>query len=103
MEPYLLGIDIGTGSTKAVAMDTTGQFIDVSQHYYPVKNPQPGYSEQDPEVILQAFSSCITDMVIKTGQSPYAISLSSAMHSVIPVDADGKALVDMITWADSRS
>ena len=103
MEPYLLGIDIGTGSTKAVAMDTTGQFIGVSQHYYPVKNPQPGYSEQDPEVILQAFSSCITDMVIKTGQSPYAISLSSAMHSVIPVDADGKALVDMITWADSRS
>jgi gluconokinase len=103
MQPYLLGIDIGTGSTKAVAISFTGEALDVSQHYYPVKSPQAGYSEQDPALIFDAFISCIKDTVKKTGYAPYAISLSSAMHSVIPVDTDGKALADMITWADARS
>lgn len=103
MQPYLLGIDIGTGSTKAVAVNFDGQAFAVLQHYYPVKSPKPGYSEQDPELILEAFNNCITDSVKKIGTAPYAISLSSAMHSVIPVDEKGNALADMITWADARS
>jgi len=103
MQSYLLGVDIGTGSTKAVAVNFNGEAFDVAQHYYPVKNPQPGYSEQDPALILDAFINCITDIVKKTGAAPHVISLSSAMHSVIPVDDNGKALADMITWADSRS
>lgn len=103
MREYLLGIDIGTGSTKAVAIDFNGKSVGVSQHFYPVKSPQPGYSEQNPELILDAFKNCIIDIVKKTGPQPYAISLSSAMHSVIPVNLNGKALADMITWADARS
>jgi len=103
MQPYFLGIDIGTGSTKAVAVDFNNQVIDVAQHYYPVNSPQPGYSEQEPELILAAFSSCINDIVKQSGHTPYAISLSSAMHSIIPVDQQGKALAAMMTWADTRS
>jgi gluconokinase len=103
MQNYLLGIDIGTGSTKAVAVGFNAEPIGISQHYYPVKSPQPGYSEQDPDVIFEAFTNCIIDIVKKLGHPPYAVSLSSAMHSVIPVDANGNALADMITWADARS
>ena len=103
MAAYLLGIDIGTGSTKAVAVDTDGKSVGSSQHYYPAHSPQPGYSEQDPEIIFKAFVNCITDVVKAIGNSPIAISLSSAMHSVIPVDKNGDALAPMITWADSRS
>ncbi len=103
MQPYLLGIDIGTGSTKAVAINFGGETLGVSQHYYPVKSPQPGYNEQDPELILAAFINCITDIVKQIGTSPDAISLSSAMHSVICADQNGKALADMMTWADARS
>src|SRR5580698_9168807 len=103
MQPYLLGIDIGTGSTKAVAVNFNGETLGMSQHYYPVKSPQPGYSEQDPELILTAFIKCITDIVEQIGTSPDAISLSSAMHSVICADQNGKALADMMTWADARS
>lgn len=100
--PYILGIDIGTGSTKAVAVGLQGNVLNIAQHYYPVKTPKPGYNEQDAEVILAAFLSCITDSVKSVGQ-PLAISLSSAMHSVIPIDNNGKALADMMTWADARS
>jgi gluconokinase len=103
MQSYSLGVDIGTGSTKAVAVDFSGEAFEVTQKYYPVKSPQPGYSEQDPALILDAFINCINDMVKKTGSAPHAISLSSAMHSVIPVDGNGTALADMITWADARS
>ena len=103
MQAYLLGIDIGTGSTKAVAVDLEGKSVGSSQHYYPVDSPQAGYSEQDPEIIFKAFVNCITDAVKAIGNLPIAISLSSAMHSVIPVDKNGNALAPMITWADSRS
>jgi gluconokinase len=103
MQPYLLGIDIGTGSTKAVAINFKGESLGVAQHYYPVKSPQPGYNEQDPELILAAFTTCIKDIVKKLGEAPVAISFSSAMHSVICVDGNGKPLADMMTWADARS
>ena len=103
MQAYLLGIDIGTGSTKAVAVNLEGKSVGSSQHYYPAHSPQPGYSEPDPEIIFKAFVNCITDVMATIGNSPIAISLSSAMHSVIPIDANGDALAPMITWADSRS
>ncbi|HEY5325675.1 MAG TPA: gluconokinase [Mucilaginibacter sp.] len=103
MQPYLLGIDIGTGSTKAVAVNFNGDTLGTSRHYYPVNIPQPGYSEQDPELILGAFFNCICDIVKQTGEAPVAISLSSVMHSVICVDQNGKPLAGMMTWADARA
>jgi gluconokinase len=103
MQPYLLGIDIGTGSTKAIAVTLNGQGLDAAQHYYPIKSPKPNYSEQNPTAIFEAFISCVADVVKKMGYGPQAISFSCAMHSVIPVDAQGNALADMLTWADARS
>ncbi|MDE3214582.1 MAG: gluconokinase, partial [Bacteroidota bacterium] len=54
MEQYVIGIDIGTGSTKALAVTGNGSVIASSQNYYPTLNPRPGFSEQDPELIWQA-------------------------------------------------
>jgi len=100
---YVLGVDIGTGSVKAVAVDLKCQSFADNQLYYSYNAPKPGYHEQDPEQIWGAFKTCIEGIVAKTGTPPLAISLSSAMHSLIAVDADGNALAPMITWADSRS
>jgi len=100
---YILGIDIGTGSTKAVAVDLNYRAFDSSQYFYPTQSPSPGYSEQHPEVIWQAFQKSISAIVEKLGSAPVAISLSSAMHSLIAVDSHGEALMPMMTWADQRS
>jgi gluconokinase len=100
---YILGIDIGTGSTKAVAVDYNGKAIHTEQVAYPTLSPQPGHSEQAPEIIWQAFVKCILRSIEALQQAPQGISLSSAMHSFIPVDATGKPLMNMITWADNRS
>ncbi|SHG79701.1 gluconokinase [Pedobacter caeni] len=100
---YILGIDIGTGSTKAVALNLNYEPIDSVQEYYSSDSPKPGYSEQDPEVIWTAFKDCVRKMTSRMGCDPQVIGLSSAMHSLISVDENGVPLAPMMTWADSRS
>jgi len=102
-QKYFVGIDLGTGSTKAVAVDINGSVICTAQHHYPTLHPQAGYSEQDAELIWQAFVQCLNDITAQTGAEPTAISFSSAMHSIMPVDADGNALSNAILWSDARS
>ncbi|MGN8069447.1 gluconokinase [Mucilaginibacter sp. 22184] len=103
MKPYILGIDIGTGSTKAVALTLTGEALGVVQNHYPINNPEPGYSEQDPLLIWHAFVKCMQDITARVGYAPVTVSFSSAMHSIILVDETGTPLSPMITWADARS
>ncbi len=100
---YIIGIDIGTGSTKAVAVNTSGDAVHTEQASYPTLHPEPTYSEQAPELIWQAFIKCLQRTVTALKSEPAAIALSSAMHSLIPVDKNGSPLMNMITWADNRS
>jgi gluconokinase len=103
MKPYILGLDIGTGSTKGVALSLTGEVLASSQGHYLILQPQPGYSEQDPEIIWQALVKCVQDVIGELKYQPEAVSFSSAMHSLLLVDQQGTALANMITWADTRS
>lgn len=101
---YFLGVDIGTGSTKAVAInEATDEILSVEQASYPTFHPAPLYSEQDPEQIWQAFVQCINSIVLRLGQAPEAIGFSTAMHSVIPIDNKGQPISSMMIWADGRS
>lgn len=100
---YILGIDIGTGSVKVVALDLNHTPIAVFQEHYPAYSPEPGYSEQDPELIWQAFVRCILKTMAHLKGKPLAVGLSSAMHSVVAIDEHAHALAPMMTWADNRS
>jgi gluconokinase len=100
---YFIGIDIGTGSTKAVAVNTSGEPLHVTQVSYPTYSPEPTYSEQSPELIWQALVKCLLSMIDHFKEKPRGIVFSSAMHSVIPIDENGMPLMNMIIWADNRS
>jgi gluconokinase len=100
---YVLGVDIGTGSVKAVAVELKCQSFEVCQRHYSFSSPKPGYHEQDPELILNAFIDSIRTIIDKIGSQPLAVGLSSAMHSLIAVDKNCRPLAPMITWADNRS
>ena len=102
MMDHVLGIDIGTGSTKAVSVDLQGKPFAEYQEMYPFSSPKPGYHEQDPAQIWVAFKKTIQGIIRKTGQ-PMAVGLSSAMHSLIAVDEYCVALAPMMTWADNRA
>ena len=103
MQEYVIGVDIGTGSTKATALNKEGKVIAVSQFYYPTSNPQAGYSEQDPEIIWQAFAKCINEIISKVKQVPHTVSLSSCMHSLLVMNSNNQPITPLITWADTRS
>jgi gluconokinase len=100
---YIIGIDIGTGSAKAIAMTHEGTIIADSQFFYPTKNTQPGYSEQDPDVIWKAFADCIKKIIRILKYPPVSISLSSAMHSLMVLNKKNQPITPLITWADTRS
>ena len=74
-----------------------------SQIFYKTINPEPGYSEQDPEIIWNAFVECIKEITANTNQVPLAVSLSSAMHSLLVVNNKNIAITPLITWEDTRS
>ncbi|TWR25655.1 gluconokinase [Mucilaginibacter achroorhodeus] len=103
MQKYYLGVDLGTGSAKAVAIDADGNTLATAQDHYNFLQPQPGYAEQDPELIWQAFLSCLQQIDDQLKETPVAISFSSAMHSVMAVDITGRPLVNAMLWSDARS
>src|SRR5690606_15551733 len=102
-EEYFLGVDIGTGSTKAVALNKEGKPFEEAQFFYPTTSVQAGYSEQDPELIWEAFINCIREIITKTNRVPIAVSLSGCMHSLIIINEQNAPITSLITWADTRS
>ncbi|WP_338782212.1 gluconokinase [Metabacillus sp. FJAT-52054] len=106
MKEYMMGVDIGTTSTKAVLFDRGGAVIAKHNSGYPLYTEAPGEAEQSPEEIFTAVVSAIRE-TIKEAEVPSEeigfVSFSSAMHSLIAMDASGKPLTRSITWADQRS
>jgi gluconokinase len=99
----VLGVDIGTTSTKTVAYDVTGRAGPAQSVAYPLHEPVPGYAEQDSEVILAAVMETMRAVAAQCTGQLLGISFSSAMHSLIGLDAAGAPLTPSITWADSRA
>lgn len=106
VKKYILAVDIGTSSTKAVVFDNNGTYISKESVTYPMHSPKPSWSEQDPEEVFNAVVDSIKE-VIKKGDinkdNIIGISFSSAMHSLIAIDESGNNLTQCITWADNRS
>ncbi|MFY0253101.1 gluconokinase [Chitinophaga sp. 30R24] len=99
----IIGVDIGTSSTKSVLREANGGVRTVFQQSYTTQHPQPGYSEQRPEDILEAVKNAIREAAKLAGNAPLAIAFSSAMHSIMAVNRDGVALTPFMIWADNRS
>jgi gluconokinase len=103
MQGYIIGVDIGTGSTKAVAVGREGKVIgSTQQSYLPIKS-NGSKEEQDPDILLNACFSCIKKLIMQLKQLPLCVSLSSAMHSVMAVDKDGQPITNLVLWSDNRS
>ncbi|WP_291908386.1 gluconokinase [Chitinophaga sp. CB10] len=100
---YIIGSDIGTSSTKSISLGMDGLVKCSFQEAYSTSHPQPGFSEQNPAVILQAVKDGIRKIVQQQGFAPAAICFSSAMHSLLPLDSAGTPLTPLIIWADNRS
>lgn len=106
MSKYVIGVDIGTTSTKAVLYDDCGEVYGKHSVGYPLNSPTPGAAVQNPERIFQAVITSVEKAIVtsEVKQSEIlCLSFSAAMHSLIAIDDRGKALTPSITWADNRS
>lgn len=103
---YVIGVDIGTTSTKAVLFSADGTVISNHGIEYPLYSPTPETAEQNPEEIFMAVLNAVKHVMQESAVPPediLCVSFSSAMHSLIAVDQQGKPLTECITWADNRS
>jgi gluconokinase len=98
----IAALDIGTSSTRALLFEGarhTGRHASVE---YALISEEPGAAELDPMQVINAVVECIARLA-EGGQQVDAVALSSAMHSLIAVDASGAPLTRAITWADNRA
>ncbi|MGK5673077.1 gluconokinase [Micromonospora sp. URMC 106] len=103
LRAVVIGVDIGTTSTKAVAYDIDGRQLAHHSVGYPLDEPHPGYAEQDPHLIHAAVLESLRAVVAELGRPVAGLAFGTAMHSLIGLDADGNPLTRSLTWADSRA
>ncbi|MDM5188497.1 gluconokinase [Bacillus sp. DX4.1] len=102
----VIGIDIGTTSTKAVVFTERGKVVASHAIDYPIIQPNVGWAEQDPNVICSAVYKSVSVAIEKGNvlqKDISSIGISTAMHSLIAVDRNGVPLTRSIIWADNRS
>ena len=104
--PTLIGIDIGTSSTKTVILSAEGRVLSVAGQETAVETPHPGWAEQDPEMWVSAVLATVRRSLADAGVAPASVegvSFSGQMHGTVSVGADGRPLRPAIIWADQRS
>ncbi|MCI2237311.1 gluconokinase [Paenibacillus sp. TRM 82003] len=104
--PVVLGVDLGTTSTKVVAFDAAGRERASAGAGYSLREPAPGHVELGAEDVLRAAVRATRDAAARASAAGCAvagISFSSAMHSLVGLGARDELLTQVITWADTRA
>ncbi|MEU4623840.1 gluconokinase [Actinoplanes sp. NPDC023801] len=102
----VIGIDTGTTSTKGIAAGPDGEIRALTSVHYPLAVPAPGRAELDPVQLADAARKALIDVAAacrERGDRVIAISLSSFLHALVPMDGDGKPAGPVVTWADNRA
>lgn len=103
---YMIGVDIGTTSTKSVLYDENGQFIMKHNIGYPLHTPNVDISEENPDELFDAVLMTVKYVVREANikkEDIKLISFSAQMHSLIALDTQHHRLTESITWADNRA
>lgn len=103
---YLIGIDVGTTSTKAVLYNTDGDIFGYANKLYPLIQENADMAEEDPNVIFQATVDALAEVTAKADQTQgkiLGVSWSTQQHSLIGLDKDHQPTTNTITWADNRA
>src|SRR5438477_8150793 len=103
----VLGIDVGTGGTRALIVDEAGRVIAAaSADHAPFGSMRSGWAEQDAPDWWRACQDAIRKVVAGSGVEPSAIravGLSGQMHGAVLLDDAGEALRPSIIWCDQRT
>lgn len=106
MPDYLLGIDVGTSSTKSVIVDAHGRVLAVASQGHPTLTPAPGYQEQRAEDWWSGVCATVHAVLAEAHVDPAAIagiSFSAQGCACQPIDRAGQPLGNALIWTDTRA
>ncbi len=103
---YLIGIDVGTSGTKALAIDRRGRVAASATIEYPLSSPRPNWAEQDPAdwwaATVEALRRLAAEPKVKRG-GVESIGLTGQMHGSVFLDKGNTVLRPAILWCDQRT
>jgi gluconokinase len=102
----IIGVDVGTTAVKVAAFRVDGRPGGSCRalREYPLEQPQAGWQVQDPLAVLAGIDGALADCLAQLVDARVlAISLCTAMHGLIGLDAEYRPLTPLVTWADSRA
>ena len=107
MEKYLLALDQGTTSSRAIIFDKEGHIKAKAQKVFTQLFPQPGWVEHNPKEIWQSQSAVIVEAMTKMGiteESIAGIGITNQRETTIVWDAEtGEPVYNAIVWQDRRT
>ena len=107
MNCYTIGIDVGTGGTRAVLVDEQGEVLASATHEHAqFASPQNGWAEQDPRdwwnACRQALGKLIRENAVNKTEIA-AIGLTGQMHGAVLLDENDEVLRPALIWCDQRT
>ena len=102
-----LGIDVGTGGTRAVLVNRRGVVVaSAASEHAPIRSEHIGWAEQEPEDWWRAARESIAGVLAAAGldgSQIEAIGLTGQMHGCVMLDAEGQVLRPALIWCDQRT
>ncbi len=107
MKEYLLALDEGTTSARAILFDRNASIVSMAQHEFAQSYPIPGWVEQDPMEIYANQYASLTECIAKSGISPdqiAAVGITNQRETVVAWDRrTGKPICPAIVWQCRRT
>jgi xylulokinase len=104
---YLLGIDVGTGGTRALVIDESGRVISsATEEHQPFASPQIGWAEQDPRDWWRACGIAVHKALAQgqlRGEQIACVGFSGQMHGAVLLDAHERIVRPALIWCDVRT
>ena len=103
-EPFVIGVDSSTQSTKAIAWDAGGCALGEGRAPVPMRTPAPGRFEQDPEDWWRALLAALAALGREVDLSAAAgLAVSNQRETLAALDAAGAPVGPATTWLDERA
>jgi xylulokinase len=101
----VLGIDVGTGGTRAVVVDRAGKIVSsATAEHVPFASPRTGWAEQDPQDWWKATGKAIREALASVPDANViCVGLAGQMHGAVLLDEGGQVLRPSLIWCDQRT
>ena len=104
---YFLGIDVGTGGTRALIIDEKGRVVaSATEEHEPFASPRIGWAEQNPEDWWRACGLAVRkalDLARLNGSGIACVGFSGQMHGAVMLDSQDSVVRPALIWCDVRT